>query len=112
MKIVRTEYVRITREYVLEVTPALLNDITESLKYNASNPDDVPTITEDYIRDAMDFNDADEKNIEIAFKGYENSTYNAELFDMLRDYLSDYVWDANCEDVDYETDGYEDEIVY
>lgn len=105
MKIVRTEHIRVTREYILEVTPQLLDEITELLKDDASNPDDLPTITEDYIRDAMDYNDTDEKNIE-----YENSTYILNLFDTLRDCLDDYIWAANCEDVDYETD-YKDEIV-
>lgn len=111
MKIVRTEYVKLTRVYILEITSELLDDITESLKRHAHNPNDVPTITEDYVREAMDFNDGDEKNIEIAFNGWENSTYTADLFDMLRDYLNDYIWEADSEEVDWETEDHEDEIV-
>lgn len=112
MKIVRTEYIRVTREYALEITPQLLNDITESLKDHASNPDGIPTITENYIRDAMNYNDIDEKNIEIVYNGYDNSTYTVDLFDALRDCLDDFIWEANCENVDYETDDYEDKIIY
>ena len=111
MKIVRTEHIRITREYTLEVTPQLLDDVTESLKGNASNPDNLPTITEDYIKDAMDYNDTGEKNIEIVFNGYKNSTCIVNLFDTLRDCLNGYIWEANCEDVDYES-AYQDRIVY
>lgn len=112
MKIVRTEQIRITREYTLEVTPQLLDEITESLKEDASNPDNLPTITEDHIKDAMDYNDTDEKNIEIVFNGYENSTYIVDLFDALRDCLDDYIWETNCKDLDYKTEDYNDRIVY
>lgn len=111
MKIKRWQYCNATEYYELDITDETLKEYKELLQKYAVNPEIVPDITYDMIKDAMNGDYAEEDNIVIHCKRthYDGSPweYDEYLYDWLRDIVNENVWDSYIEQVD--SDSYDDE---
>lgn len=101
VKYIKHEYVQETREYSIEIDDAYLKGITEEIKSHAVNPDEVPDITFDILRAAVDWDD-ESLDKKIEYKSYYGSTYEVSLLDLVKEIIDDAVWDTTYSVVDSE----------
>lgn len=100
MKYVKQEQVMEAREYSIDIDENYLKSITEKIKADAADPDEVPDITFDLLHAAV--YDEEEFDITIMVKGYFGDTYEASLLGLIKDIIDDDAWDTDYTVVDAE----------
>lgn len=117
IKIVRTEYCRVTREYTYNINDEELQEITNDLKSRVVDPNTVPEITynhiklalEDEIQTTADENEFHIDDVELLFKSRYHEPYTGWLIEALQDIIHETIWDAPSEELDWDTDDYVDD---
>lgn len=114
----RREYATIVYDYSLEVTAELVKEINESFnkQWKVKGYDTVEFTLED-ICDTWSWDDSDTEVLK-AFIDHaiyaDGSTYcyqyEYEVREALRDMLNDYVWGAEADEFDYNTDDIYDTV--
>ena len=108
VRIKRTEYARLVREGEIIIRDEDLKDLKKRIQIYAKDPDVIPDFTDDMIVNIINHDWNDERDIEIEVKVYNNSFYKTMLYDYAWDILNDWIWEADFEEVDGETDDYDD----
>ena len=113
--LVRKEYATVCNLYQVTITEDYVKEINRLVGQNYIYDAELPEITEQDIIDAWNY-DETEKLQSVNAIGWdrngENYMYRSpvSLFDIVRDLLSDDVWCAYQEEVDYNTEDFEDYI--
>jgi len=112
MKIVRTEWVRETREYILDIDKQYCDWMTEQINKRLVEGEAPITVTEDLIRKVL-YNDEelDDVKIKMTSTWNENGFYEEYLADYIREYINEDLWDSDYDTINCETDDSEDEII-
>lgn len=112
--LVRREYATVYNKFHITITDEYVKEINRVLNENYIYADGVkPEITEQDIVDAWEYNET-EKLANIRAIGWSRGgetheyRYEVNMFDLLRDTLSDDMWCADMEEIDYSTSDFED----
>ena len=114
--LVRKEYATVCNLYQVTITEDYVREINRVLNQNYIYANGVkPEITEQDIVDAWEYNETEKlASIEAIgwSRGGETHEYRRgiSLFDLLRDTLSDDMWCADMEEIDYCTSDFEDTV--
>lgn len=112
----RKEYATVCNEYSMAVTEVLIAAIQRQLDENYKFVDDVRVeITEQDIIDAWNFEETDKlviNEVLCYIDGDYKYTFERPiaLFDILRNILSDEIWDRPQVELDYSTDDFQDYV--
>lgn len=110
MKLKKWNYCYVTEYYELEITDEYLKSLTAHLKANAVNPDEIPEITKTFTKEA--YYGEWEDDITVTFKSWNNNTYEASLYDHVRDILNEDLWHNFRDTVDNESYDDDTELEY
>ena len=112
----RKEYATICTEYHIDITPDFIAEIQKEFDEHYTFAGGIRVkITEQDIIDAWNFNETEKLVVnEVISWANHGASYTYErpisLFGILRDMLSDEMWCAQREELDYNTDDYEDYV--
>ena len=110
MKLKKWNYCKVTEYYELEITDEYLKSLTAHFKANAVNPDEIPEITKTFIKEA--YYGKWEDDIIVTFKGWKDNTFEASLYDQVRDIVYEDLCDNFREAVDSESYDDDTELEY
>ena len=90
MKLKKRNYCNVTEYYELEITDEYLKSLTAHLKARAVSPDEIPEITKTFIKEA--YYGEWEDDVIVTFKSWNDNTYEAPLYDHVREILNGDLW--------------------
>lgn len=121
MIIRRYAYVRSTEIYEVQIDQDYVDSITEQIRKRLPEGDTFEALTVEEVNAAWTDTDEFSRNTEIVrqkcnkynveTKEYETYFYPSELGDMLREWISEDLWDSHTDMYDSEIDDWEDTVI-
>lgn len=108
LNIQRREYTNTTRLYDMVFTEDNVKELNTIIEESYSNP---IKITEEEFIAAANSQPFDREYVELTITNSKGNTYTETLVEIIKDYISDTLWECEYEVIESETMDYEDEVV-